>query len=85
MFIYTEKAEYDSPETCFTEATLKELYNFKNEIYPDVEKVLKTDEGKRAFSKLVGNYINRNSSKLTTIGPMYQIPFTFQNFSAIIF
>ena len=79
MFIYTEKVSYDSPEAFFTEATLANLYNFKNEIYPEVEKVLSTEQGKRNFSKLVGDYINRNSSKLTTIGPMYQIPFTFED------
>lgn len=79
MFIYTEKVSYNSPEEFFTEATLANLYNFKNEIYPEVEKVLSTEQGKRNFSKLVGDYINRNSSKLTTIGPVYQIPFTFED------
>ena len=60
MFIYTEKVSYYSPEAFFTEATLANLYNFKNEIYPEVEKVLSTEQGKRNFSKLVGDYINRN-------------------------
>lgn len=48
----------------------------KTKLYPKVEEVLKTPDGQRKFANLVGTYVNRNSTKLTTIGPMYLIPFT---------
>lgn len=48
----------------------------KDNLYPKVEEILKTPEGQRKFSNLVGSFINRNSSRLTTIGPMYLVPFT---------
>ena len=69
----------DTYETYLTEGTLADLYHFRDEIYPSVEKVLKTPEGKKSFIGFVSAFVNRNTSKLTTIGPMYQIPFTFED------
>lgn len=48
----------------------------RDNLYPKVEAVLKTPEGSKKFSRLVGDFVNRNSSKLTTIGPQYLVPFT---------
>ena len=45
------------------------------EIYPAVDKVLSTPVGDRKFKQLVGNFIDRNSDKLSTPGPQYMIPF----------
>lgn len=45
-------------------------------IYPSVEKVLSTPEGDRKFRKIIGEFIDRNNSKLHTAGPQYMIAFT---------
>ena len=45
------------------EKDASESYIIKNELYPIVEKVLNTPEGQRKFSRLVGDYINRNNKK----------------------
>lgn len=79
MFIYDENTAIENSSDILYEITGNELYNFRDELWSKVEKVLSTDVGKRAFSNMVGSFINRNSSKLTTIGPMYQIPFTFED------
>lgn len=44
-------------------------------LYPLVEKALSTREGDRTFKKLIIQYIDRNSSKLSTSGPVYKIIF----------
>lgn len=46
-----------------------------NELYPRIERVLSTSIGDRKFRQIVGNYIDRNSSKLYKAGPMDLIPF----------
>ena len=46
-----------------------------SEIYPKVEEVVSTPNGDRQFKKLVGSYMDRNSEKLHTSGPVYLIPF----------
>ena len=46
-----------------------------DEIYPKVEEVLSTPNGDRQFKKLVGTFMDRNSEKLHTSGPVYLIPF----------
>lgn len=79
MFIFNENSYLEETSDIIYEVSGNQLYNFKDFLWDKVEKVLSTNEGKRAFSNMVGNYINRNSSKLTTIGPMYQIPFTYED------
>lgn len=78
MFIYTENTfdrllneDYLIIETSDVKSTI-----IKDNLYPKVEKVLSTPEGSRKFANLVGAYVNRNSARLTTIGPMYLVPFT---------
>lgn len=51
----------------------------RDNLYPKVQAVLDTPEGRRKFQNLVEAYVNRNSTKLTTIGPMYLIPFTMKD------
>jgi hypothetical protein len=46
-----------------------------NELYHRIERVLSTSIGDRKFRQIVGNYIDRNSSKLYKAGPMDLIPF----------
>lgn len=60
----------------FLEAQASDTYILRDHIYPKIEKVLSTAVGQRKFANLVGNYINKNSKKLTTIGPVYQLAFT---------
>lgn len=78
MFIFTEKTLeniihneldifYESESNSFI---------IRDELYPKVENVLKTTDGLRQFTKIVENFINKNNTKLTTVGPMYMIPFT---------
>ena len=45
-------------------------------LYEKIESVLKTNKGNNDFKMLVGKYIDRNSTKLYTLGPQYLIPFT---------
>ena len=61
--IFTEEASSSS----------KKIISF---IYPKIEAVLKTPKGNSDFKTMVGRYIDRNSSKLYTLGPQYLIPFT---------
>lgn len=87
MTIYTEKSfdiesNYDifgineNTNDIITEDTKTATYLIKTSIYPRVEKILDTPEGSKRFTNLVADYINRNSAKLTTAGPMYLVPFT---------
>ena len=76
MLVFTEKTfdkllSEDALYEASTDTTI-----IRDNLYPKVEKVLNTPDGKRKFSILVEQFVNRNSSKLTTIGPMYLIPFT---------
>ena len=52
-----------------------DTYFTVNEIYPKVEKTLSTTNGDRQFKRLVGSFMDRNSEKLHTSGPVYLIPF----------
>ena len=78
MYTYIEKhLEQLHDIDIFLEATEMKSYFIRDELYPKVEKVLDTPEGSKKFSRYVGDFINRNSSKLTTIGPLYLIPFNY--------
>jgi hypothetical protein len=79
MYIFTEKrTSLDALDLIMQESTTtsSSTYIFLENIYPKVEKVLSTPDGRKKFTRIVEEYINRNSSKLTTIGPLYLIPFT---------
>lgn len=80
MFIYTEsvldKLVSNSLDEYLFEANTTETFYIRDKIYPSIEKVLKEPEGQRKFSRLVEAYMNKNSTKLSTPGPQYLIPFT---------
>ena len=90
MFIYTNqsintllenenKVELIEDEF-YTEASDNEdTFILLDNIYPKVESVLKTNEGKRSFADLVARFINRHSEELSTIGPCHLIPFNYQD------
>jgi len=59
----------------FLEATDKNNYIMKINLYPKIEKILYTPMGDRKFKQICGNYMDRNSSKLHTSGPIELIPF----------
>ena len=44
-------------------------------LYPKIEEVLSTPLGDKKFKQLVGSYMDRNSAKLHTSGPVHMIPF----------
>lgn len=77
MFIYNENTlDTLSEDGIILEAETDKTYLIAETIYPKVEKVLSTPDGARKFTNLVGTFVNRNISKLTTIGPIYNVPFT---------
>lgn len=61
------------------EASETSTYLIREKIYPKIEKVLDTPDGRRKFERLVSEFINRNGSKLTAVGPLYNIPFTHKD------
>lgn len=62
-------------ETIITEAS-GNTYIVRDTIYPKVEAVLSTPAGDRKYRNLVQKFIDKNSDKLHTPGPVYMIPFT---------
>lgn len=82
MFIFFENAhdDYDIEPMYFSEASSDSLtYIIKDELYPKIDAVLSTDQGKRNFNNIIGRYVSRNNDKLTTSGPQYLIPFTMKD------
>lgn len=82
MFIFFENAQdnYDIEPMYFSEASSDSLtYIIKDELYPKIDDVLSTDQGKRNFNNIIGRYVSRNNDKLTTSGPQYLIPFTMKD------
>lgn len=82
MFIFFENAQdnYDIEPMYFSEASSDSFtYIIKNELYPKIDAVLSTDQGKRNFNNIIGRYVSRNNDKLTTSGPQYLIPFTMKD------
>lgn len=82
MFIFFENAQdnYDIEPMYFSEASSDSLtYIIKDELYPKIDAVLSTDQGKRNFNNIIGKYVSRNNDKLTTSGPQYLIPFTMKD------
>lgn len=82
MFIFFEDAQdnYDIEPMYFSEASNDSFtYIIKDELYPKIEAILSTDQGKRNFNNIIGRYVSRNNDKLTTSGPQYLIPFTMKD------
>ncbi len=82
MFIFFENAQdnYDIEPMYFSEASSDSFtYIIKDELYPKIDVVLSTDQGKRNFNNIIGRYVSRNNDKLTTSGPQYLIPFTMKD------
>ena len=74
--IYRERMDDYLIDDIILESSNNDSYIIRDEFYPLIDKVLSTPEGPRKFSRLVGDFVNKNNAKLTTIGPMYLIPFT---------
>lgn len=72
-----ESSDYDFEdlESYFKESE-ESTFIIRDVIFPIVESVLSTPQGDKKFRKLVENFINKNSSKLHTSGPVYMVPFT---------
>lgn len=74
--ILDEYRDIDMGSSYYEEAVNTEsTYIMKENLYPKIEAVLSTSIGDRKFKQLVGNFMDRNSTKLHTSGPMYLIPF----------
>ena len=50
-------------------------YIVRDRLYPAIQATLSTPVGDKKFKQFVGSFIDRNSSKLHTSGPVYLIPF----------
>ena len=64
-----------SKELMIEASTTTSSHIIIDKIYPSIESVLSTPYGDRKFKQLVGNYMDRNSEKLHTSGPVHMIPF----------
>lgn len=71
--------EDDVLSTVLEAETFGSTHIMVKELYPIVEKTLSTPVGDRRFKQAVGNYMDRNSEKLHTPGPVYMIPFADQD------
>lgn len=70
---YSEKSNTDDIETFLEAAT--DTYVFRDALYAQIHTVLSNDQMDRKFKQLVGNFIDKNNSKLRTPGPQYMIAF----------
>ena len=67
--------EYDSAGT-FLEAASDATYIFRDALYQQIATVLSNEIMDRKFKQLIGNFIDKNNSKLRTPGPQYMIAFS---------
>ena len=74
--IYAEYAENTNKSELeiFLEAS-SDNYIFKDALYAQIETVLNNERMDKKFKQLVGNFIDKNISKLRTPGPQYMIAF----------
>ena len=74
--IYADSQDgYISTESAmFLEAAL-DTSIFKDELYAQIHTVLNNEQMDKKFKQLVGNFIDKNNSKLRTPGPQYMIAF----------
>lgn len=72
--IYAESSESSSDNDIMLEAA-SDTYVFKDKLYTQIHTVLENPQMDRKFKQLVGNFIDRNNSKLRTPGPQYMIAF----------
>ena len=66
---------YSFMNDIFLEAENTNSHIIIDKLYPTIKEVLDTPQGDRKFKQLVGNFMDRNSTKLHTSGPLYMIPF----------
>ena len=52
-----------------------DTYIFRDELYAQISTVLSNPNMDKKFKQAVGNFIDRNNTKLRTPGPQYMIPF----------
>lgn len=66
----------ESTDDIFYEASSPKSKIMLEYIYPKVNNTLSSPSGDRKFKELIGKYIDRNQTRLYTIGPQFLIPFT---------
>lgn len=64
------------PDSDYMLESAGNTYLIRDRLYPLIENALRDPSKEREFSKLISNYIDRNSDKLHTVGPVHLIPFT---------
>jgi hypothetical protein len=76
---YIEEAAHH--ETLFYESTYKDNYYLRDNLLPYVNKVLLSKENQKKIIDFTGKFIDDNSTKFNTSGPVYKIPFTDKEIS----
>ena len=75
--------DWSKTESCenevFLEAALKDSTILKDSIYPKIEKCLLDPNNVRKLKRIMSDFIERNTDKLTTPGPQYLIVFGDQD------
>lgn len=74
--IYLEmQSEIENYDLELVSEAVKNTFIIRDELYPVIEKTLSRHDGDVKFKRLVGKFIDKNSTKLFTCGPVYMIPF----------
>ena len=74
-----ESYEEDYSDELFLEAALKDTTILKDELYPNIEACLSNTANVRKLKKIISDFIEKNTEKLTTPGPQYLIVFGDQD------
>lgn len=74
-----EDCNEDIYDEVFLEAALKDSTILKDSIYPKIEKCLLDPNNVRKLKRIMSDFIERNTDKLTTPGPQYLIVFGDQD------
>ena len=74
-----EDCNEDIYDEVFLEAALKDSTILKDSIYPKIEKSLLDPNNVRKLKRIMSDFIERNTDKLTTPGPQYLIVFGDQD------
>lgn len=73
---YSEFLTHIYTDEFFTEATKSESYIIRDSIYKKVEASLSVPANDKMFRRYVGEFIDYNSTRLHTAGPVYRITFS---------
>lgn len=74
--IYADPSENPNrPELDVFLESSSDTYTIRDALYAQIDTVLNNEQMDRKFKQLIGNFIDKNNSKLRTPGPQYMIAF----------